>query len=106
MITAVALGGVPEVVPGDDLGAMLARAAPGDLAAGDVLVVSQKVVSKAEGRIARLADVVPSARAVGFAETLGKDPRVVEVVLGARATRLDPDAGVCELEGGGALRFS
>jgi len=63
VITAVALEGVPEVVPGDDLGAMLAGAAPGDLAAGDVLVVSQKVVSKAEGRIVRLVDVTPSARA-------------------------------------------
>ena len=82
MITAVALRGVPEVVPGDDLGAMLADAAPGDLAAGDVVVVSQKVVSKAEGRIVRLADVAPSARAVELAETLGKDPRAVEVVLG------------------------
>ncbi len=82
MITVVALAGIPEVVPGDDVGAMLAYAAPGDIGDGDVLVVSQKIVSKAEGRVVRLADVVPSARAVQLAETLAKDPRAVEVVLG------------------------
>lgn len=94
MITAVALEGVPEVVPGDDLGAMLAGAAPGDLAAGDVLVVSQKVVSKAEGRIVRLVDVTPSARARELAETLGKDPRAVEVVLGETETVVRAVRGV------------
>ncbi|HSB90536.1 MAG TPA: coenzyme F420-0:L-glutamate ligase, partial [Anaerolineales bacterium] len=48
---------------------------------GDVLVVAQKVVSKAEGRRVNLAEVVPSARAVALAREGGKDPRVVEVVL-------------------------
>ncbi len=82
MISAVALAGIPEIAPGDDLGAVLARAAPPDLAGGDVLVVAQKVVSKAEGRVVRLGDVTPSERAVELAATLAKDPRAVEVVLG------------------------
>ncbi len=82
MISAVALAGIPEIAPGDDLGAVLARAAPPDLAGGDVLVVAQKVVSKAEGRVVRLGDVTPSDRAVALAATLAKDPRAVEVVLG------------------------
>jgi coenzyme F420-0:L-glutamate ligase/coenzyme F420-1:gamma-L-glutamate ligase len=82
VISAAALPGIPEVGPGDDLGALLARAAPDDLGDGDVLVVAQKVVSKAEGRIVRLRDVIPSPDAVEVAATLGKDPRAVQVVLG------------------------
>jgi coenzyme F420-0:L-glutamate ligase / coenzyme F420-1:gamma-L-glutamate ligase len=81
VISAAALPGIPEVVPGDDLGAILAHAAPEDLRDGDVLVVAQKVVSKAEGRIVRLRDVTASADAVELAATLGKDPRAVQVVL-------------------------
>lgn len=82
MISAVALQGVPAIAPGDDLAALLADAAPADLAGGDVLVVAQKAVSKAEGRIVRLADVVPSEHAVELAGRLEKDPRAVHVVLG------------------------
>jgi len=82
VITAVALGGIAEVTADDDLGAALAAAAPPDLADGDVLVVSQKVVSKAEGRVVRLRDVSPSVRAARLGSELGKDPRAVEVVLG------------------------
>ncbi len=79
-----ALEGIPLVWPGDDLGALLAEAMramstrPVD---GDVLVVAQKVVSKAEGRFVDLASVVPSACANALAETVGKDPRLVEVIL-------------------------
>jgi coenzyme F420-0:L-glutamate ligase/coenzyme F420-1:gamma-L-glutamate ligase len=94
MISAVALPGIPEVAPGDDLGALLAAAAPGDLGDGDVLVVAQKVVSKAEGRIVRLAGVEPSPRAVELAAALGKDPRVVEVVLGESAAVVRAVRGV------------
>ncbi len=81
MIVAVALGGLPEVRPGDDLGALLAAAA-GALAAGDVIVVAHKVVSKAEGRTVALAGVTPSERAVALAAEHGKDARLMEVVLG------------------------
>jgi coenzyme F420-0:L-glutamate ligase/coenzyme F420-1:gamma-L-glutamate ligase len=80
VIVAAALRGVPEVRPGDDLAALLAAAA-GGLDDGDVLVVAHKVVSKAEGRLIALADVEPRARARALADELGKDARVVEVVL-------------------------
>jgi coenzyme F420-0:L-glutamate ligase / coenzyme F420-1:gamma-L-glutamate ligase len=94
VISATALPGLPEVTPGDDLGRLLASAAPPDLGDGDVLVVSQKVVSKAEGRVVRLADVEPSARAHELAGTLGKDPRAVEVVLGETAAVVRAVRGV------------
>ncbi|MDP1847144.1 MAG: coenzyme F420-0:L-glutamate ligase [Solirubrobacteraceae bacterium] len=82
MIVAVLPGGLPEVQPGDDLGALLATAAAGGLAAGDVIVVAHKVVSKAEGRTVALAGVTPSERAVALAAEHGKDARLMEVVLG------------------------
>lgn len=81
MISAAALPGLPRIRPGDDLASLLAAAAPADLAGGDVLVVAQKVVSKAEGRIVRLADVVPTARARELALRIDKDPRQVQAVL-------------------------
>jgi coenzyme F420-0:L-glutamate ligase/coenzyme F420-1:gamma-L-glutamate ligase len=79
----VALRGIPAVRPGDDLAALVAIAAAGQglRLAGGALVVAQKVVSKAEGRVVRLADVEPSAEAQRIAEADGKDPRHVEVVL-------------------------
>jgi coenzyme F420-0:L-glutamate ligase / coenzyme F420-1:gamma-L-glutamate ligase len=80
VIDARALPGLPEVQPGDDLAALIARAEP-DLRSGDVVVVAHKVVSKAEGRIRRLADVTAGARATELAPRLGKDPRHVQVVL-------------------------
>jgi coenzyme F420-0:L-glutamate ligase/coenzyme F420-1:gamma-L-glutamate ligase len=83
-LTLVALEGIPEVASGDDLAAMIAAAlgAAGiGLEKGDVLVVTQKVVSKAEGRTVELASVKPSALAVDWAERWDKDPRQVELVL-------------------------
>jgi coenzyme F420-0:L-glutamate ligase/coenzyme F420-1:gamma-L-glutamate ligase len=83
-----ALEGIPEVRPGDDLasviGAALDRAGIA-LAPGDVLVVAQKVVSKSEGRVVDLADVVPSARAIELAAVTGKDARMVELILSESA---------------------
>jgi coenzyme F420-0:L-glutamate ligase/coenzyme F420-1:gamma-L-glutamate ligase len=83
-LEAVALPGMPLVRPGDDLAALirdaLARAGLA-LEQGDVLVIAQKVVSKAEGRFVRLGSVRPSADALRLAERTGKDPRLVEVVL-------------------------
>jgi coenzyme F420-0:L-glutamate ligase / coenzyme F420-1:gamma-L-glutamate ligase len=84
VITLLPLPGIPEVHTGDDLAALIAAAASGagiGLASDDVLVVTQKVVSKAEGRVVELASVQPSARAVEWAERWGKDPRQVELVL-------------------------
>ncbi len=80
-IRVIPLPGIPEVEEGDDLGALLAQAADraGGLRDGDVLVVAQKVVSKAEGRIVRLDEVEPSPRARELAGD--EDPRRLEVVL-------------------------
>lgn len=77
--------GIPRVEPGNDLTAILLdalRRGGQALAAGDILVVCQKIVSKAEGRIVRYSDIEPSpfARQVA-AQGEGKDPRIVEVVL-------------------------
>ena len=84
MIELIALDGIPEVRTGDDLAQMIAAAAAGGdigLTDADVLVVTQKVVSKAEGRVVDLASVQPSDRAREWAERWGKDPRQVELVL-------------------------
>jgi coenzyme F420-0:L-glutamate ligase/coenzyme F420-1:gamma-L-glutamate ligase len=75
------LAGIPEVEAGDDLAALLARAADevGGLEDGDVVVVAQKAVSKAEGRVVRIDEIEPSARARELAAD--HDPRKVEAVL-------------------------
>lgn len=88
----VAVEGLPEVRAGDDLAGLLATSA--SFAAGDVLVLAHKVVSKAEGRVVALADVEPSPRAVALAEPWGKDPRQVEVVLRESAELLRAERGV------------
>jgi coenzyme F420-0:L-glutamate ligase/coenzyme F420-1:gamma-L-glutamate ligase len=84
MISLVPLEGIPEITPGDDLAELIAAAlAAADigLADDDVLVVTQKVVSKAEGRVVDLATVEPRPEAREWAERWGKDPRQVELVL-------------------------
>jgi coenzyme F420-0:L-glutamate ligase/coenzyme F420-1:gamma-L-glutamate ligase len=85
-LEVVALDGVPEVVPGDDIAAFIGDAierTPGALPLheDDVLVVTQKVVSKAEGAIVDLTTVEPRAQAVEFATLYDRDPRQIEVVL-------------------------
>ncbi|MBI2862803.1 MAG: coenzyme F420-0:L-glutamate ligase [Chloroflexi bacterium] len=83
-ITLFAIPGIPLVRSGDDLAQLICQAlAEQDMALedNDVLVVAQKVVSKAEGRTVRMADVDPSPRAREVAEATGKDPRLVEVIL-------------------------
>ena len=83
-LTIIGLEGVPMVQAGDDLAALTLAAyeatglAPAD---GDVLVVAQKIVSKAEGRMVEVATVEPSAEAIALAAEVDKDPRFVEVVL-------------------------
>ena len=89
MIQIIPLAGVGEVEPGSDLAALLA----GALAIagvmpqpGDVLVVTQKIVSKAEGRFADLPGIEPGARALELAAITRKDPQLVELVLTESAT--------------------
>lgn len=88
--------------PGDDLAAAVAGSAPGDLRDGDVLVVAHKVVSKAEGRLRRLAEVEPGTRALELATEHAKDPRVVQAILDESASVLRADRGVliCETHHG------
>jgi coenzyme F420-0:L-glutamate ligase / coenzyme F420-1:gamma-L-glutamate ligase len=85
-LEVVALDGIPEVVPGDDLAALLGDAIERTpdatpLREDDVLVVTQKVVSKAEGAIVDLTTVEPGPKAIEFATTYDRDPRQIEVVL-------------------------
>jgi len=79
MISILPVAGLPEIGAGDDLAAMIVEAAA--LEDGDVVVVAHKVVSKAEGRVVRLADVEPSDRAQELAAG-ERDPRELEVILG------------------------
>ena len=79
-----ALPGLPEIVPGCDLAALLGEASARarlPLVDGDVLVVAQKAVSKAEGRYLDLSRVEPSPEALELARRVRKDPRFVEAVL-------------------------
>jgi coenzyme F420-0:L-glutamate ligase / coenzyme F420-1:gamma-L-glutamate ligase len=83
-IELIALDGIPEISPGDALPTLIGDAAIAsgvDLADDDVLVVTQKIVSKAEGRLVPLASVTPSELAQSWGERWGKDPRQVELVL-------------------------
>jgi len=83
-VRVIPLLGLPEVRQGDDLAAFItdaARGGPG-IETGDVIIVTQKIVSKAEGRVVSLADVTPSAGAERLAVETEKDPRLVELILG------------------------
>jgi coenzyme F420-0:L-glutamate ligase/coenzyme F420-1:gamma-L-glutamate ligase len=85
-IEAIALDGIPEIVLGDDLAAILGAALERQsdllpLRADDVLVVTQKIVSKAEGAVVDLTTVEPRPEAVEFAAKWDRDPRQIEVVL-------------------------
>ncbi|MGH2445925.1 MAG: coenzyme F420-0:L-glutamate ligase [Candidatus Limnocylindria bacterium] len=91
----LALEGIPEVAPGDDVAALIAEAATASdlrLTDADVLVVTQKIVSKAEGRLVELSSVEPSEFAREWAERWDKDPRQVELVLreSASIVRMGP----------------
>ena len=94
MITVRAIDGLPEVEPGAALGAMLA----GEATSEDVLVVSQKVVSKAEGRVRDLGSVEPGGEAVELAATLGKDPRVLQLILDESRRIVRAERGVLIVE--------
>jgi coenzyme F420-0:L-glutamate ligase / coenzyme F420-1:gamma-L-glutamate ligase len=83
-MTLTPLPGIPLIKQGDDLAEIIIESieqAGLTLQDGDVLVLAQKIVSKAEGRMVNLEQVKPSSRAVGLAESVDKDPRLVELVL-------------------------
>ena len=73
------LRGLPEVRPGDDVGELVVRS--GDPGSDEVVVLSQKIVSKAEGRLRRLKEVEPGNRARTLAREVEKDPRLVQLAL-------------------------
>jgi coenzyme F420-0:L-glutamate ligase/coenzyme F420-1:gamma-L-glutamate ligase len=80
-VTFIPVSGLPEIRPGDDLGAILLDALRPLARKGDLVVVTQKVVSKAEGRLVDLEEIEPSPFADGFARTWDRDPRHIETVL-------------------------
>jgi coenzyme F420-0:L-glutamate ligase / coenzyme F420-1:gamma-L-glutamate ligase len=87
-ITYFAVAGIPLIKPGDDLAKLIVDALNAEqlrLEPGDVVVIAQKVVSKAENRYVELKDVQPSEQARTLADQIGKDPRYVEVVLSESA---------------------
>ena len=93
-VGAVAVEGLPEVQPGDDLAALIAASAPTPVTSEDVIVIAHKIVSKAEGRTRALADVEPSPRAIELAAGHGKDARHVQVVLDESKEILRASRGV------------
>lgn len=98
-VRLIGIAGLPEVVAGSDLSSMIANAAASQgvpLEDGDVLVVTQKIVSKSEGRTIDLSDVEPSDFARQFASDAGRDPRLVEAVLreSASIVKMDSERGI------------
>jgi coenzyme F420-0:L-glutamate ligase/coenzyme F420-1:gamma-L-glutamate ligase len=100
-LEVIGLTGLPEIEPGADLPRLLAgawRTQVGAAESTDVLVVAQKIVSKAEGCLVSLADVEPSALAACWARQHGKDPRLVEIVLREARRVVRMDRGVLIVE--------
>src|SRR5438132_1089238 len=96
---------VPEIHPGMNLGECLRDAllrSGLELERQDILAVTQKIVSKAEGRIVDLREVTPSAYSVSLARRMSKDPRLVEVVLreSRRIVRMRGEVLICETHHG------
>jgi coenzyme F420-0:L-glutamate ligase/coenzyme F420-1:gamma-L-glutamate ligase len=100
-LNLAALPNIPLIQPGDDLVAIILKSLTEidlKLQNDDVLVLAQKIVSKAEGRLVKLADVVPSAQALELAPQLQKDPRHVEVILRETKEIVRMRAGVIVVE--------
>jgi coenzyme F420-0:L-glutamate ligase/coenzyme F420-1:gamma-L-glutamate ligase len=101
----IGIEGIPEVRPGDDIARLIVEAAARQrtpFASADLLVVGQKIVSKAEGRLVRLDDVTPSPVAQSMAASLARDPRLIEVILreSRRVVRMDQGVLITETHHG------
>jgi coenzyme F420-0:L-glutamate ligase/coenzyme F420-1:gamma-L-glutamate ligase len=101
----IGIEGIGEIRPGDDIARIVVEAAERQrtpLTSGDVVVLSQKIVSKSEGRLLRLTDITPSQMATTFAAGLGRDPRLIEVILreSRRVVRMDRGVLVTETHHG------
>ena len=101
----IGIAGIGEVRPGDDVGrvivdASVAQSTP--VATGDVVVVGQKIISKAEGRLLRLSAVEPSEATRRMAESLGRDPHLLEVIMreSRRIVRMDKGVIITETHHG------
>jgi coenzyme F420-0:L-glutamate ligase / coenzyme F420-1:gamma-L-glutamate ligase len=100
-----AIEGLPDVAPGDDIAELIVlgiRKLGQRLELGDIVVVTQKIVSKAEGRLIRLAEITPSPFALQWATANGTDPRLVELVLreSRRVVRMDRGVIIAETHQG------
>ena len=99
-VELLAVPGLPMIKAGDDLGRLIGERLTGELKllAGDVLVLAQKIVSKAEGRLVEIATVKPSQRAIDLAAEVQKDPRLVELILSesVRVVRSRPNVLIVE----------
>jgi coenzyme F420-0:L-glutamate ligase/coenzyme F420-1:gamma-L-glutamate ligase len=101
----IGVTGIGEVQPGEDVARIVVDAAARQrtpIAGSDVLVLSQKIISKSEGRLLNLNDVTPSSMATTFATELGRDPRLIEVILreSRRVVRMDRGVLVTETRHG------
>lgn len=84
MLTILPVKEIPDIKKGDDIAGLIVkslRSQGEDVKQGDVIIIAQKIVSKAEGQLISLSNVKPSAFAVGMAREMGKDPRHIEVIL-------------------------
>jgi coenzyme F420-0:L-glutamate ligase / coenzyme F420-1:gamma-L-glutamate ligase len=104
-VRIIGLPGMPEVQPGDDVGALVLHCCQETnvaLEPGDIVVITHKVISKSEGRLVDLRAVEPSPFASQFGQRHGKDPRHVEVVLreSARVVRMDRGLIIAETHHG------
>ena len=100
-IQIIPLAALPEIAPGDDLSRLIADAVKRQglrISEGDIFVVAQKIVSKAEGRIVRLDSILPSKRAEQWAADYQKDPRVSELVLSEASRIVRMERGVIVAE--------
>jgi len=100
-LTLTPISGIPLIQPGDDLAKIILQAlaqAGISLEDGDVLVVTSKIVSKAEDRLVNLAQVTPSSRAMQLATQTGKDPHLVELILRESSQVLRIGSGVIIVE--------
>lgn len=101
----IGIEGIGEVRPGDDVARIIVDAAARQqtpVHTQDLVVIGQKIVSKAEGRLLKLADVTPSAVAMSMAAGTGRDPRLVEVILreSRRVVRMDKGVLITETHHG------
>lgn len=97
----VALAGIPEVADGDDLAELIVTAAEANgvqIDGGDVVVVAQKIVSKAEGRSVDPSTITPTSKAMDLAAQTGKDPRLVQLILDESNEVLRATEGVIIVE--------